>query len=168
VRQRHALYLSEAMTHQLKAAAETHRVSKSAILERALQQFLAPQTNGASTNLQSLQQETMMRSLNRLERDLAVGNELTAIFVRYFLMITPPLPASEHDAAQITGQLRFDQVIETIAARIRTDRLLVARVMATLASDPKETEPDNNGQEAGHGPQTRDAVRGRPDHDGPV
>jgi predicted transcriptional regulator len=140
MRQRHALYLSEAMTHQLQAAAETHRVSKSAILERALQQFLAPQSNGTSTNLQTLQQETMQRSLNRLERDLAVGNELTAIFVRYFLMITPPLPASEHDAAQITGQLRFDQVIETIAARIRTDRALVARVMATLSEAETETE----------------------------
>jgi hypothetical protein len=76
-------------------------VSKSAILERALQQFLAPQTNAASTNLQTVQQEAMQRPLNRLERDLAVGNEVTAIFVRYFLMITPPLPASEHGAAEI-------------------------------------------------------------------
>ena len=150
MRQRHALYLSEAMTHQLQAAAETHRVSKSAILERALLQYLAPQTNGASTNLHALQQETVMRSLNRLERDLAVGNELTAIFLRYFLMITPPLPASEHDAAQITGQLRFDQVIETIAARVRTDRALVARVMATLSMT--ETEQDTPPKS----PQARD------------
>ena len=147
MRRRHALYLSEAMTHQLQAAAETYRVSKSALLERALLQYLAPRTNGNTPNLQVLQQETMMRALKRLERDLAVGNELTAIFVRYFLMITPPLPASEHDAAQITGQLRFDQVIETIAARLRTDRALVARVMATLSAAQTETHPDTPAQE---------------------
>jgi hypothetical protein len=109
MRQRHALYLSQTMTQKLQATAETHRVSKSAILERALQQYLPPDTGSpASTNLQSLQHGSTQRSLHRLERDLAIATELTATFVRYFLMITPPLPQSEHEAARALGQLRFD------------------------------------------------------------
>ncbi len=45
------------MTQALDLAAETHRVSKSAILELALQKFLAPAANGSSavTNLSSQQ-----------------------------------------------------------------------------------------------------------------
>lgn len=147
MRQRHALYLSATMTLALQKAAESHRISKSAILERALGHYLTPVANGGPSKLQTLQQESVLRTLNRLEREFAVGNELTATFVRYFLMITPPLPASEHDAAQITGQLRFEQVIETIASRLRTDRSLVARVMAAMTETNREglgREVDND------------------------
>jgi hypothetical protein len=115
MRQRHALYLSEAMTRSLQTTAETHRVSKSAILERALQQYLTAGANSPpSSNLSTTQHESTQRSLRRIECDLAIATELTATFVRYFLMITPPLPESEHEAARALGLLRFDQVIEEI------------------------------------------------------
>lgn len=143
MRHRHALYLSEAMTQQLQATAETHRVSKSAILERALQQYLAGQNNSPQWDLQRLQHEATSRSLRRLERDIAISTELTATFVRYFLMITPPIPSSEHAAVRALGQLRFDQVIEEVARRLRTDHSLMARVMARLADDPPATDSDN-------------------------
>ena len=149
MRQRHALYLSQAMTQKLQATAETHRVSKSAILERALQQYLtADESNHTSTDLQSLQHESTRRSLRRLEHDLAVATELTATFVRYFLMITPPLPQSEHEAARALGQLRFDQVIEEITKRIRTDHSLSATVMAAMTED--KTPSDNPGSDDHH------------------
>jgi predicted transcriptional regulator len=145
MRKRHALYLSEAMTQRLQTTAETHRVSKSAILERALQQYLAGQNSSPQRDLQSLQHEATGRSLRRLERDLAIATELTATFVRYFLMITPPIPSSEHAAVRALGRLRFDQVIEEVARRLRTDRSLMARVMSKLANDPPGTDPDNPG-----------------------
>jgi predicted transcriptional regulator len=145
MRHRHALYLSEALTQQLQATAETHRVSKSAILERALQQYLAECNGKQTSDLSNLQQEATSRSLRRLERDLAIATELTATFVRYFLMITPPIPSSEHAAARALGQLRFDQVIEEVAKRLRTDRSLMARVMATMVNDARETAADNPG-----------------------
>jgi predicted transcriptional regulator len=145
MRHRHALYLSEAMTQQLQATAETHRVSKSAILERALQQYLVDQNNGPQNDLQNLRHEATDRSLRRLERDLAIATELTATFVRYYLTITPPLPASGNAAARALGQLRFEQVIQDIARRLRTDRSLMARVMATMVNEPQEIATDNPG-----------------------
>jgi hypothetical protein len=143
MRQRHALYLSEAMTQRLQIMAETHRVSKSAILERSLQQYLAVESGGRPSDLQILQHEATTRSLRRLERDLAIATELTATFVRYYLTITPPLPESEHSAARSLGRLRFEQVIEEIARRIRTDRSLMAGVMATMAGERRKTTSDN-------------------------
>ena len=151
MRQRHALYLSQAMTQKLQATAETHRVSKSAILERALQQYLtADQSSSASTYLLSLQHESTQRSLRRLERDLAIATELTATYVRYFLMITPPLPQSEHEAARALGQLRFDQVIEEVTKRIRTDRSLSATIMAAMRDSHGKTLSDNEGSDDHH------------------
>ena len=91
MRHRHALYLSEAMTQRLQLVAEAHRLSKSEILERALRRYLTSENNDTSLDLINIQQEANARSLRRLERDLAIAVELTATFVRYFVMITPPL-----------------------------------------------------------------------------
>jgi hypothetical protein len=146
MRQRNALYLSQAMAQRLQVMAETHRVAKSEILERALKRYLANESGGAPADLMALQQESNTRSLRRLERDLAIATELTATFVRYFLTITPPLPGSEHATARTLGQLRFEQVIEDIARRLRTDRSLISRVMTILAETPSETTPDTRSQ----------------------
>src|SRR5262245_38994852 len=118
MRQRHALYLSAAMTERLKLIAETHRLSKSEILERALQAHLATEGDGGPPHILALQQERNERALGRLERDVAITTELLATFVRYFLTITPPLPVSETDAARALGQQRFQQVIAGIARRL--------------------------------------------------
>ena len=53
MRYRHALYLSEAMSQRLQEASEVHRVSKSAILERALQQYLIGQNGNPQNDLQT-------------------------------------------------------------------------------------------------------------------
>lgn len=147
MRQRHALYLSAAMTQRLQIMAETHGVAKSQILERALTRYLADESGGPAADLLVLQQESNGRSLRRLERDLAIATELTATFVRYFLTITPPLPEREHAAARALGQLRFEEVIEDIARRLRTDRSLIARVAAILSEIPQDTNSD--GQQTG-------------------
>jgi hypothetical protein len=154
MRQRHALYLSQAMTQRLQVMAETHRVPKSQILERALNRYLANESGGLPADLLALQQESNTRSLRRLERDLAIATELTATFVRYFLTITPPLPGSEHASARALGQLRFEQVIEDVARRLRTDRSLIARVAAILSETPQDTNGDGQEPDAEHAPST--------------
>ena len=165
MRQRHALYLSQAMTQRLQVMAETHGVAKSEILERALKRYLANESGDPPADLQALQQESNTRSLRRLERDLAVAAELIATFVRYFLTITPPLPGSEHAAARALGQLRFDQVIEDIARRLRTDRSLIARVAAILSESPQSTNSEGQQPDVDHAPSSINAVPRAPSTD---
>jgi hypothetical protein len=158
MRQRHALYLSQAMTERLQIMAETHRISKSEILERALKRYLVNESGSRQADLLALQQESSTRSLRRLERDLAIVTELIATFVRYFLTITPPLPEGEHAAARALGQLRFEEVIEDIARRLRTDRNLIARVAAILSESLQSTNSDSEQPDASHAPSTTNAV----------
>jgi hypothetical protein len=157
MRHRHALYLSEAMTQRLQIVAESHRVSKSEILERALRRYLT-ENNDRPHDLITIQQEATSRSLRRLERDLGIAVELTATFVRYFLMITPPLPEEAHGAARALGQLRFEQVIESVANRLKTDCGLVARVMAMMRQSPHQPPADSRQPGEAHVPSTTDAV----------
>ena len=139
MRQRHSLYLSDSMTHQLALAAETHRVSKSAILELALQTFLAPSGDAPPDNLRQLQEEANGRSIARLERDLAITTEMLASLTRFFCMITPPLPHTEQAAASALGRLRFEQMIEEVSRRLRTDGSWVAQIRMRLGETEQKT-----------------------------
>jgi hypothetical protein len=76
--------------------------------------------------------------------------------VRYYLMITPPLPEEAHAAARALGQLRFEQVIESVANRLKSDRGLVARVMTMMdqpgeTDAPSKTDAGSSGSPADHG-----------------
>lgn len=161
MRHRHALYLSEAMTQRLQLVAEAHRLSKSEILERALRRYLTAENNDIAHDLINIQQEANARSLRRLERDLAIAIELTATFVHYFVMITPPLPEDAHEAARALGQLRFEQVIESVANRLKTDRGLVAQVMAMVEQSHPMSHTDGPQPGETHAPSTADAIPGR-------
>lgn len=162
MRYRHALYLSDSLTRQLELTAEAHRVSKSAILERALLSFLTPNGTSPPSALCRLQQDAHARSLSRLERDLAVTTELLATLTRYFLMITPPLPEAEQRAATTLGRLRFDQVVEDVARRLRTDRSLTAQVMSRLDGTGQKSASDNLGRSTDHAAATSQSVPGAP------
>lgn len=145
MRHRHSLYLSAALTERLGLVAETHRLSKSDILGRALQTYLTQDADGHLTHLLALQQERNERTLVRLERDVAIATELLATFVRYFLTVTPPLPKSETEAARALGQRRFEQVIAGIARRLKTDGALVARVLDTLQQGDRSAPGGDTG-----------------------
>ncbi len=162
MRHRHALYLSDSITRQLQLTAETHHVSKSAILESALQRFLSPDSTGQPRAIPLLQQHASARSLSRLERDLAITTELLATLTRYFLMITPPLPEAEQAAATTLGRLRFEQVIEEVAKRVQTDQNLIERVKMRLNETTRKTGSDAVGQDADHAPATSETVSGKP------
>jgi hypothetical protein len=126
-------------------------------------------SDGGSEGMAGLlivQHASSTRSLRRLERDLALATELIATFVRYFVMITPPLPGSEHAAARALGQLRFEQVIEDIARRLRTDRSLIARVMTTLAGTPPEATSDNRSHDDEDAAPTSEPISRGPKWDG--
>jgi len=169
MRHRHALYLSDAMTRQLEVAAEAHSLSKSAILERALQNFLSPPAASQSSDLNQLQQSANTRSFSRLQQDLAIATELLATLTHFFLTVTPPMPKGEQAAARTLGQLRFQQVIEEVEKRLRTDRRLMAQVEARLRETLQKTASDKLGQAVDHAPTASQSVPGGPsegDRDG--
>ena len=162
MRHRHALYLSDSMTQALKLVAETHRVSKSAILELALQKFLAPNSNGPSDNLGQLQHNANARSLSRLQYEVAIVGELLATLTRFIVTVTPRMPVDEVAAAQAYGNLRFGQAVEDVARRLRTDHSLMTQVAARLVGTTQETSSDSPGRSVQNATATSQSVPGRP------
>jgi hypothetical protein len=133
-KKRYAIYLSPVMARKLDFVGQAPG-AKSALIEEALRARLEPeQVPGAN--------EVIVRRLNELQRivggigrDVAIATETLALFVRYFLTITPPLPQSEQEPARLLGKERFQVFIAQIGRRLAGDQRLVLEVLETIASN---------------------------------
>jgi hypothetical protein len=102
-KKRYCLYLSRPLAHQLERVASLRHGSKSALLEEALRESLEPeQVPGVEEGLIRRLNE-LHRAVSAVARDQTVLNETTALFVRYMLAVTPPLPDSDQEPARLTG-----------------------------------------------------------------
>ena len=82
--------------------------------------------------------DELSRTAKIVQRDTAVVSETLALFVRYFLTITPPLPKSEQEPARLLGRERFEMFVAQIGRRLASDQRLVSEVLESIA----ENNPD--------------------------
>src|ERR1700749_3541968 len=95
---RHNLYLDEDVAEQLGKLTDKAGSSKSAIVNDAVKAYLARRGAKELDDVFKQRLERIGEQLRRLERDQSVMIESFALYVRYELGITPPLPASEQAA----------------------------------------------------------------------
>ena len=132
-----SIYLSDPVAQRLILAAKRPGGNKSAIVDAALDRYLNPErdTTGDGALLRRL--DRMGRQLDRVDRDLRIVAETVALYVRYFLTITPPLAASEQDAARTLGRERFETFIAQVGKRVASGAQLVTEVLDQVsASSP--------------------------------
>ncbi|MFA7585332.1 MAG: CopG family transcriptional regulator, partial [Novosphingobium sp.] len=58
------------------------------------------------------------RRQTRLERDVGIGVEMIALFVRFWLSNTPPPPETERTAMRRLGNDRYEAFIEALGRRL--------------------------------------------------
>ena len=118
MRERSNVYFSPETLRQLIELSERKRVSRSAIVEAAVASFLSP--DGAERTEAALVRrlDRLSRQVQRLERDLMIGTETLALFIRFWLTITPPLPPEAQASAQAKGRERFENFVEALGRRL--------------------------------------------------
>ncbi len=60
---------------------------------------------------------------------MTVTAETLALYIRYYLTVTPPLPEQDQRAAQALGRERFEYFIEQLAKRLASGKSLTAEVL---------------------------------------
>lgn len=136
---RHHLYLDDELTEQLETLAAKPGSSKSAIVSDALRSFLARRGANEVDDRLKVRLDRLSRRLNRIERDQQILLESLALFVRYYLTVTAPLPEADQEAARALGQERFQAFIDQVGRRIAGGRTLAGEVLAQTSEE--ETEP---------------------------
>lgn len=109
-------------------------VSKSAIIAAALASFLSPDGGDQREAAMAKRLDRLSRQFDRLERDQNILIETVALYVRYFLTVSIPVPEGHQDAARAQGRARFAQFIEQLARHLQRGRSLVREVHEDLGA----------------------------------
>lgn len=129
------VYFDSALGAELDALAAQRKVSKSQIVEAALAAFLSP--DGADQREAAIVRrlDRLTRAVERLERDVSVGNEAVALFVKFWLTTTPPLPEEMREAAQVSGKERYAAFVDALARRLAKGKTLTKEVSEDRKAD---------------------------------
>ena len=113
-----SVYLDPEMMAQLAELADQKQQPKSVIAEAAIMSFLTPDDADRREAALARRLDLLTRQGERLERDLSIAAETLALFIRFWLTVTTPLPESAQAAAQVKGRERFDSFLQTLGRRL--------------------------------------------------
>lgn len=114
---RHQLFLDADLSEKLEALAAKPGASKSAILADAVAAWLNRRGTHELDDRFGQRLNRISAQLNRIERDGQVLLETLALFVRYQLTVTAPLPEADQ-AARAVGRDRFQAFVDQVGRQI--------------------------------------------------
>jgi|SRR5262245_29134028 len=124
--------LSPQLFEQLQAAAASQVVSKTAIIEAALERFLTPKPQCDDETKFLRQFESMGQKLEQIERDLRLVNETVTLHARYHLTVMPPMPQAQQRTACVLGFERFEAFAAQVGMRVRLGTPLMTETIDRL------------------------------------
>ncbi|MGB8842919.1 MAG: CopG family transcriptional regulator [Aliidongia sp.] len=119
---RHHLYLDDALTEELDRLARKPGSSKSGIVADALRAYLARGAGKEADAVLKARLDRFAGIVARIERNQDILLETLALYIRWQLTVTAPLPESEQAAARASGEARFQSFIEQLSRRFAAGR----------------------------------------------
>ena len=128
MRNRMNVYFPPEMLMQIAELADRQKLSRSAIVEAAVASFLSPDGADRREAAFARRLDRLTRQVQRLERNVGISTEALALFVRFWLTVTPPLPTEAQPAAQAKGRERYEGFIEALGRRIQKGHSLMDEI----------------------------------------
>ncbi|MCD9111546.1 ribbon-helix-helix domain-containing protein [Bradyrhizobium japonicum] len=119
MRNRMNVYFPPELLKQISDLADRKKLSRSAVVEAAVASFLSPDGADRREAAFTRRLDHLSRQMQRLERDVGLTAETLALFIRFWLTITPPLPNDAQATAQLKGRERFEGFVETLGRRLQ-------------------------------------------------
>jgi hypothetical protein len=147
MRHRMNVYFPPELLKQIADLADRKKLSRSAIVEAAVASFLSPDGADRREAAFARRLDRLSRQVQRLERNVGIAIETLALFVRFWLTITPPLPPEAQAAAQLKGRQRYEGFVGALGQRLQKGQSLLHEIPedvdhhASPAADGPESEP---------------------------
>ncbi|MGY3133767.1 putative transcriptional regulator [Bradyrhizobium sp. USDA 4501] len=113
-----SVYLDPDVMKALSAYAARREQSLSLIAEAAIASFLSPDSDERREAAIAKRLDQVDRRIARLERDIGISVEALALFVRFWLTTTPPLPEPAAKGARAQGGARWDNFVAALGRRL--------------------------------------------------
>ena len=78
---------------------------------------------------------------------MGIATEALALFVRFWITITPPLPSDARAAAQIKGRERYEGFIEALGQRLQKGQSLFQEIPDDVVWKVQSQVPDASTEE---------------------
>jgi hypothetical protein len=139
------VYFSPDLLRRIEDLAGRKRLSRSSIVEAAVASFLSPDGADQREAAFARRLDRLSRQIERLERDVGISVEALALFVRFWLTVTPPLPSEVQAAAQAKGRERYQDFVETLGRRLAKGRGLLQEIPNETSAPYCNTGPASGG-----------------------
>jgi hypothetical protein len=150
------VYLSEGMAARLAEAAKRPGVSKSALVEAALERFLGSDDDIGDTAGVGRHLAGLSRQIEQLDRNLRIANETAALHARFHLAVTPLLPVAAQGAACALGAQRFEEFAAQVGRRVDQGIPLIRETIDRLGTTRQIPSEPDLGQGRPHPPLSTD------------
>jgi predicted transcriptional regulator len=118
IKTRLSVYLDPELMETLASYADRRERSRSLVAEAAIASFLSPDADEAREAAITKRIDQLDRRMNRLERDVGIGVEMIALFVRFWLSNAPPPPETERALLRKQGGDRYDAFMAALGRRL--------------------------------------------------
>jgi len=139
-RHRLNLFIERDHARRLNELSAKKGVSKSSIVAAALASWLSPDAADKREAAMAKRLDRLSRQFEKLERDQNILIETVALYVRYYLTVSTPLPEAHQEAARAQGRARFEQFVEQLGGHILRGRSLVREVYEELEPDTRRLD----------------------------
>lgn len=137
-RARMNIFIERDHARRLDELAAMKGLSKSSIVAAALSSFLSPDGGDQREAAIAKRLDRLSRQFDKLERDQNILIETVALYVRYFLTVSTPVPEVHQDGARAQGRARFEQFIEQLGRHLLRGRSLVKDVYEEIQPDDSQ------------------------------
>jgi hypothetical protein len=121
VKVRQNLYIDRAVSDALEALASRPGANKSRLVNDAVAAWLARRASKEVDDLLKVRLDRLSREIGLVRRDLDVVLESLALFVRYQLLVTAPLPEADSVALAL-GLDRFEKFVGQVGRQLATGK----------------------------------------------
>ncbi|OYV92918.1 MAG: CopG family transcriptional regulator [Ferrovum sp. 37-45-19] len=143
MRTRHTFRLPPDLAGKLADYAAQKRLPQAVVVEAALASHLSPDGTDRLEAALARRLDRITRHLERIERHVTISNEAMAVFVRFWLTSTPPLPDAALSAAQTKGRERYEGFLEALGRRLARGQKLGDEISKDIDAANRE---DNGGK----------------------
>lgn len=140
MRTKHTFRLPPDLAGQLADYASRKRVPQALVVETALSSYLSPDNSERMEAALGRRLDRLTRQVDRLERHVTISNEALALFVRFWLTVTPPLPNTAQSAAQAKGRERYEGFVEALGRRLAKGQTLAQEISHDANSGEQKSD----------------------------
>jgi DNA-binding transcriptional MocR family regulator len=149
MRHRMNVYLPPELLQQIADLAARKKLSQSSIVEAAIMSFLSPDGADRREAAFGRRLDRLTRQVQRLERNAGITMETLALFVRFWLTVTPPLPPDVQAAVQPKGQQRYEGFVEALGRRLQKGQSFLNEIPEDVGDHPLRGARDDDSGGAG-------------------